>query len=148
MRPSTIQCPDCDRVVVNRYIRRGLCQPCYARRWKSGNLDQPAPSKYNLWEVGQRRPDSIGYVRIKTSEGRIRHEHRLIMENELGRPLLRTESVHHKNGNRSDNRLANLELWFRGQPAGQRVSDLIEYVVRNHLKDLLAAIDGDVNAYI
>lgn len=36
--------------------------------------------------------------------------HRLIMEEKLGRKLLRTEIIHHKNGNPSDNRLENLEV--------------------------------------
>lgn len=31
------------------------------------------------------------------------------------------------NGVRSDNRLANLELWASAQPAGQRVTDLLEF---------------------
>jgi hypothetical protein len=53
------------------------------------------------------------------------YAHRLIMELHLGRPLTKFENVHHINGDRTDYRLENLELWNTTQPAGQRVKDKI-----------------------
>ncbi len=49
------------------------------------------------------------------------------MERILGRKLSAEETVHHKNGNRSDNRESNLELWSFRNPKGQRIADKIRY---------------------
>lgn len=72
-----------------------------------------------------------GYKRINLGTGRHGKgrvlEHRWVMEQQLGRPLLPTEEVHHKNTIKTDNDPSNLELWDTSQPKGGRVSDKIEW---------------------
>lgn len=69
-------------------------------RWKGGRcLHQ---GKYWLVKMPEHpQADRHGYVR----------EHRLLMEQHLGRHLDPGEVVHHRNGNGLDNRIENLELF-------------------------------------
>ena len=80
-----------------------------------------------------------GYViRARQNDpwGRIGNEsqHRVVMEQSIGRPLVKGENVHHINGDRSDNRIENLELWNTTQPAGQRAEDKLAWAY--HIIDL------------
>ncbi|MFA5378056.1 MAG: HNH endonuclease [Dehalococcoidia bacterium] len=55
--------------------------------------------------------DPSGYIKIKDPRrDRYSWEHRVIMENHLGRLLTEDEHIHHINGVKTDNRVENLEL--------------------------------------
>ncbi|MYW67146.1 hypothetical protein GTY65_24205 [Streptomyces sp. SID8379] len=89
-----------------------------------------------------------GYRVISQGSGKsAKGEHRLVVERLLGRLLLPTETVHHVNGVRHDNRAdgplamdergrlrsGNLELWSHSHPRGQEIGPKLD-----HARSLLA----------
>lgn len=105
---------------TRKYNSNGLCELHYRRKRDTGSVGPPGLKRR---PNGSRWLDTwTGYVYVS---GKL--EHRIVIEQHLDRPLLSDESVHHKNGDRGDNHIDNLELWSRFQPRGQRVVDKLAY---------------------
>lgn len=120
----------CDVVDCERpHKTGGLCN-LHAVRKRTGMPDWATrPARAVESPVGTRKVARNGYMTVKLESGYWELEHRLVMAEHIGRPLVEDENVHHLNGDRLDNRIENLELWSRRQPYGQRVEDKIEWAV-------------------
>lgn len=111
-------CERCgDTFATKESLRQRFCSRTCAMTGRNQKGKQVRPE-------GTRRPHPSGYVMIKLGDAWI-FEHRAIMTGLLGRPLDPRERVHHRNGNRADNRPENLELWRlkTKDPAGVRADD-------------------------
>lgn len=110
-------------------VRRGggkyCCRECYHKsrigkrspNWRGGKKTGSG-GYVEIYKPNHQNADCMGYIK----------EHRLVMSEELGRPLLSTELVHHINENRADNRIENLALMNIGDHishhhSGKRVGE-------------------------
>ena len=105
----------------------GRCPHCHTKEiCRLYGLKGPGKGAANPRWRGGRHINRDGYVRVWIGRPtRYTFEHRLVMAEVLGRPLRPDETVHHKNGDRQDNRPENLELWQQapGHPRGIRAHE-------------------------
>jgi hypothetical protein len=129
-------------------VARDRCRRCYKRALRAGVV-APDPA-VRVWTGEGWLSHGYWCVMVPLDERHLSGgaaaiaEHRLVVARSLGRPLAPDEQVHHRNGDRLDNRLENLELWSTSQPSGQRVEDKVRWAVdmiRRYRPDLLADAD-------
>ena len=145
-------CPVCGVVFNSRHFASTCSRACAGKLRRSGGpvpcercgKEIPWPSSQNRRfcskecrhrPIGSTRLLDTGYILtyvghdhpMADRRGEV-HEHRLLVSEQIGRPLESHERVHHKNGQRDDNRPENLELWkvkgrSKKDPAGVRAAD-------------------------
>jgi hypothetical protein len=110
-------CLNCGIDIIDKKPGTKYCsRSCSSSKYQSEN---------QIYKDGDKVKTADGYIRIKINN-KWMQEHRYVMEQHIGRKLHKEEKIHHKNANRSDNRLENLELWVihKKDPPGSRVDDL------------------------
>ena len=118
-RGSGCSYPGCKRMKLHA---EGLCNAHYFRKKRGTDMAPPIrvganEGRNTTWE---------GYVVVLTENG-WEKEHRVVMAEHIGRSLYPNEQVHHRNGIKDDNDIANLELWTSNHPNGSRVSDMVAW---------------------
>lgn len=159
-----IICPSCGKIHKNiaHDIKRRkslICRSCSARQIgkKYGIINGlKKGEEHNNWKGGKAK-DGSGYIQVLVQSdspfypmvcnngSRVR-EHRLVMAKILGRCLNSDEFVHHKNGDKQDNRIENLQLMSNhSHYPTLHLKELQEE--NNKLREKIKILEDELNEY-
>lgn len=149
-------CADCGKPRWTQ-MRKGKllyrrCQPC------SNVLNTRYGKESHYWKGGRNEHHGYIYVLINSDDPYFSMaakthyvaEHRLVMAKSIGRCLLPSEHVHHKNGIGTDNRIENLELLspvnhaLKGQLCSQCELRKEIRLLRWQIKELTQQLQGSL----
>ena len=108
----------CGRTVLAQAsnLRAGRADACLKCNPNSKLYQKPKPEPATLPADGARKVTNHGYVLVKICNSEWVTEHRLVMEQKLGRPLRKNERVRHLDGDRANNARENLLPYYQGGP--------------------------------
>lgn len=89
-------------------INRAIAELSLPNRMQRRDIRDRIITRHGYAYVRPRLDDPIGGMPL--ASGCYILEHRLVMARALGRPLRADETVHHKNGDKLDNRIENLQV--------------------------------------
>ncbi len=109
------RCNECNKIYRPKRETSNYCsREC---QWKNNGKNQGQDKDHEIWWVN---PKGYEEGRVWRNGKAIRIKRaRWIMEQYLGHPLNPKDVVHHKNENKLDNRMGNLEV----KPHGQHTTD-------------------------